>query len=1044
MAKKHSTENSSNQSAVDKGRRGVMVKGGLAAGGLAAFAAGYHDTIGKAVKGVVTGSSGEIPPSALRGKSLTPEFVIDPETGKLSAQPGQIVAPSSCLGCWTQCGIRVRVDTNSNSILRVAGNPYHPLATTQPASMETPVREVFAKLGGETGLEGRASACARGAAMLEQHKNPYRVLQPLKRVGPRGSGKWQTISFEQLIEEVCEGGDLFGEGHVDGLRAIRDIETLIDKDNPEYGHRANQLLVTDAANEGRTGLLTRFARFSFGTVNQSNHGSYCGQTFRVGAGAALGDIANMPHGKPDWNNARFGLFLGTAPAQSGNPFQRQGRELAEARTRIDNALRYVVVSPILPMSSSFAAGSGNKWVPVKPATDLALVLGIIQWILDNGRYNKKALAIPGPEAMDANGAASWTNATHLVVADESHPRYGTALKGSDFNWEENSDANVVMLSDGSLAPNTVLEYANEMVEEHISVPAFGEDKVLVRTSLAMLRASVNEKTLQEYSDICEVPVSEIENIANEFTSYGNRAAADAHGGTMSGSGFYTAYAISILNTLVGNLNVRGGLLLDAGPFGPFGKGPKYNIADFDGKVDPKGVALSRHRFPYEKTSEYKRKVANGENPYPAKAPWYPAPGALSSEMIASGMAGYPYGIKAWINHISNPVYAMAGFKNMALEKLRDPKVIPLIISINPFINETSAESDYIVPDTVNYESWGIGAPWADVVAKSSTVRCPAVSPLVEKTKDGQPINLESFLIACAIRLDLPGFGKGVIKGTDGTQHDLLTAEDFYLRGAANIAFAGNKPVEPASDDDLKLTGVNRYVDKLTSCLQEDEWRQVAMVLSRGGRFDKIDDAWNGDQLKMRHEPALQLWNESLTKMRHSMTGERYHGCPIWYPTRLADGTSMREQFDERQWPFLLTSYKSNLMSSISIAASRLRQVHPHNPVSINRQDAERFNIKNGDEITITTPGGTVRSVVLVRDGIAPGTIAIEHGYGHTELGAREHEIDGRRIGSDKSLSAGINLNDLGFADPTRAEVSNVWIDWVSGGIVRQGLPARIG
>jgi tetrathionate reductase subunit A len=38
---------------------------------------------------------------------------------------------------------------------------------------------------------------------------------------------------------------------------------------------------------------------------------------------------------------------------------------------------------------------------------------------------------------------------------------------------------------------------------------------------------------------------------------------------------------------------------------------------------------------------------------------------------------------------------------------------------------------------------------------------------------------------------------------------------------------------------------------------------------------------------------------------------------------------------------------------------------------------------------------------------------------------------------------GVNLNDLGFADPTRPGCKNVWVDWVSGAAVRQGLPARI-
>lgn len=104
--------------------------------------------------------------------------------------------------------------------------------------MDAPVRETYAQLGGDNGLEGRATSCARGSAMLEQMHSPYRVLQPLKRVGGRGEGKWQTISFEQLVQEVCEGGDLFGEGHVDGLRAIFDRDTPLDPANPEMAPRS--------------------------------------------------------------------------------------------------------------------------------------------------------------------------------------------------------------------------------------------------------------------------------------------------------------------------------------------------------------------------------------------------------------------------------------------------------------------------------------------------------------------------------------------------------------------------------------------------------------------------------------------------------------------------------------------------------------------------------------------------------------------------------------------------------------------------------------
>ena len=912
-------------------------------------------------------------------------------------------------------------------------------------------------LGGDNGLEGRATSCARGSAMFEHQTAPHRVLQPLKRVGPRGSGQWKTIAFEDLVKEICEGGDLFGEGHVDGLRAIRDVQTLIDPENPEYGPKANQLLVTDASNEGRTPLINRFARQSFGTVNVSNHGAYCGQTYRVGTAAALGNLAGMPHGKPDWKNSRFGLFIGTAPAQAGNPFQRMGRELSEARSRAQNTYQYVVVSPILPMSSSHAAGDNNRWLPIKPTTDLALVMGMIRWIIDNERYDARFLSQPGPSAMAAAGEAAWSNASHLLINDAKHPRYGQFLRGADLGLplpepvDEKTpaeDVYVVQLADGSLAPHTVAQPA-ELVVQRDFTPIKAADAteepspMAVCTSFVKLREEARRQTLQEYSDKCGVPVKDIEDLAREFTSHGKQAVANSHGGTMSGAGFYTAYAIAMLNNLIGNLNVKGGWVLDAGPFGPFGPGPRYNFAQFPGAVKPTGVALSRTRFPYEKTSEFKRKKEAGQNPYPAKAPWYPAPGGMSSEMLAAGLLGYPYPVKAWVNHMSNPVYAICGFENTLVDAIKDPKKLPLFISVDPFINETSALADYIVPDTVTYESWGIGAPWADVVAKSSTVRWPVVEPATARTTDGKPVSFESFVFAVAKQLGLPGFGKNAMSTKEGEPLDLESSEDFYLRGMCNIAYQAGKPVPEASEDDIAITGLTRWMPDLEKRLKPEEVRRVAMVMSRGGRFDKIDDAWNGEQVKAAHKFPVQLWHEGLAKMRHSMTGERYVGCPTWYPTRFASGTSMREHFPESDWPLTLSSYKSNLMSSMSIAASRLRQVHPHNPISLNRDDAARLGIANGDRIEVSTPGARVQGVALVRGGIAQGAVAIEYGYGHKQLGAVAHTVDGKLTAHNPQHGQGVNLNSLGFADPTRPAKDNVWIDWVSGAVVRQGLPVKV-
>ena len=140
---------------------------------------------------------------------------------------------------------------------------------------------------------------------------------------------------------------------------------------------------------------------------------------------------------------------------------------------------------------------------------------------------------------------------------------------------------------------------------------------------------------------------------------------------------------------------------------------------------------------------------------------------------------------------------------------------------------------------------------------------------------------------------------------------------------------------------------------------------------------------------------------------------------------------------------LITSYKSNLISSMSIGVDRLRQVHPHNPISINKEDAAAMGIRNGETVRVVSPGGSIEGVAMVRDGVQKNAIAIEHGYGHWELGVREHRIDGQKTCNNPELGAGVLINQLGFRDITRGDQKNIWVDWGSGAAVRQGMPVRL-
>ncbi|PCM46208.1 molybdopterin dinucleotide binding domain-containing protein [Marinobacter sp. ANT_B65] len=1026
---------------MDKNRRNFL-KGAAAAGGAATFAAGYYDPLKKMGKGLVNGTSGKPTADRLHGNSLAPEYSVNPETGEVILNPDQRIAFTVCYGCTTKCGVRVRIDNNEEKVLRVSGNPYHPLSSDEHLDENTPVLEAFRRMSRfqDQGQLNRSTACARGNAAMAQLTSDQRVLNCLKRTGPRGSNQWKSIPFEQLVDEIVAGGDLFGEGEVEGLRSIRDVETPLDPENPEYGPKANQLLMMEATDYGRSALLKRFAFNAFGTRNYGHHGSYCGLAFRMGSGALMNDLASNAHVKPDYANVKFALFIGTAPSQAGNPFKRQGRMLAQARTT--GELEYVVVDPALTAAASHSASDRNRWISILPGTDTALAMALIRWMLVNDAYAKDYLALPGNMAARRAGESGHTNATHLVIEDDSHPRAGYFLRLSDIGLAEaggENDYPVVVNRAGEPESSETADTAQLFVDRTLNT---GNGPVRVRSSLFKLRQEAMQYSVEEYADFCGIEADVIRNLARRFASFGRNAAADTHGGMMSGAGFYASYSINMINLLAGSFNQKGGVAKGGGSFNGVGTGPRYNLADFPGKVGPKGVFLSRSRFPYEKTSEYKRRVAAGESPYPAPAPWRSLAPPILTEHLLSGLEGYPYRIKAMIGVMANPMYGQTGLASLLEEKLKDPKNIGLYVAVDGFINETNRFADYIVPDSVMYEVWGFTGAWSGTLTKMTTACWPVVEPRQAKTAAGEPVSMDSFFIELAQRLDLPGFGDNAIEGADGQMHPLKRAEDFYLRAAANIAMVG-KPLPAATNEDIRASGVEPLMSRIKSTVAEDEAGPVAHLYSRGGRFEIMEKAYDGDRTGHAWARPLCVYNEQVGTSIDSYSGRRLVGTPTHHKPRFWDGSLLRDHFSEQEWPLLAFSFKSNLMNSYAIGLERLRMIKPYNPVLMHRNDAEKFGVRHGDTISIESPGGKVLALALVGDNVHEGAIGIEHGYGHRELGAASHIIDGEERAGNSFLAAGVNINDLGFSDPTRKDGTATWLENVSGASVRQGLPVRV-
>ncbi|MDW8042606.1 MAG: tetrathionate reductase subunit A, partial [Nitrososphaerota archaeon] len=131
---------------------------------------------------------------------------------------------SSCLGCNVRCGIRVRVTTvdGMEIIERIEGNPYHPY--NRHVSTEHQLNR-FTEIDYHTpwrkALSTGSTLCPRGQDGIHYVYDPYRIVKPLKRAGPRGSGKWKVIPWEQLIREVVEGGVIEETG--ERLPGIREV-----------------------------------------------------------------------------------------------------------------------------------------------------------------------------------------------------------------------------------------------------------------------------------------------------------------------------------------------------------------------------------------------------------------------------------------------------------------------------------------------------------------------------------------------------------------------------------------------------------------------------------------------------------------------------------------------------------------------------------------------------------------------------------------------------------------------------------------------------
>jgi len=238
------------------------------------------------------------------------------------------VVPTACFNCEAGCGLLAYIDKDSGDIRKIEGNPEHP------------------------GSRGRN--CAKGPATINQVKDPQRIEYPLKRDGPRGSGQWQRVSWDEALEDI----------------AAR-MRTAIEED------RGNEITY-HVGRPGHEGYMDRVIN-AWGVDGHNSHTNICS------AGARMGYGLWHKHDRPsaDFANAEFILLL-TAHLESGHYFNPHAQRIMEG---MQDGGEMAVLDPRL----SNTAAMSDYWLPTQPGSEAAVLLAMANVILEDGLYDAEFL-----------------------------------------------------------------------------------------------------------------------------------------------------------------------------------------------------------------------------------------------------------------------------------------------------------------------------------------------------------------------------------------------------------------------------------------------------------------------------------------------------------------------------------------------------------------------------------------------------------------------------------------------------------------------------
>lgn len=323
--------------------------------------------------------------------------------------------------------------------------------------------------------------------------------------------------------------------------------------------------------------------------------------------------------------------------------------------------------------------------------------------------------------------------------------------------------------------------------------------------------------------------------------------------------------------------------------------------------------------------------------FPINTP-QPAPKQLTGDSLQMNYT-FPFHVmtgtrkvKVLFNHLSNPVYS-APAASIWREIFKDEKLIPYLVDFSPFMSESAEWADLILPDVVGVERHDLVSapsalwPWVSISA-------PAIPPV------NQARDVRETLKKIVETLD-PDGQKGM--------------KSFWM-----------------------FTNAKHWVEQSCAATPGLEGN-YKKLLSKGMWPDhgKIDP--ENRKIIQNGEPLEATYGTFKKNGFSTPTGKIQVTIPA------LKSNPRHENLKPGQ--FILTTYKVAYHSqSMTTNLKYLAEISHSNPLNINKSEAKKLNIKDGDLVRVTTPAGYMVTKAMLTNGIHPTVVGISTSVGRIAYG----------------------------------------------------------